>query len=376
MRKIVYVTGTRADFGLMRSTLMLAQASQKLEISLCVTGMHLLAEYGNTVQEIEDSGLPISSRIPVSLTGESGAEMARALAGALEGMVDAWERERPDLVLLLGDRGEMLAGALAAVHLNVLVGHLHGGERSGTVDEPVRHAISKLAHVHFVATQASRERLIRMGELPDQIHVTGAPGLDELANQRCIGREELCRGAGLDPKGRVALVLFHSVLQEAEVAGEQMRIVMDAVMSHELQALVLLPNADAGGAEIRKQLERSRGKQGICLAQHVPRLEFISWMAAADVMVGNSSAGIIEAPSLGLPVVNIGSRQRFRESSGNATDVPVDAAEIGKAIGAALQAGRGIWNNVYGDGKAGGRIVQLLETLPLDQVLLNKANAY
>ena len=186
MRKILYISGTRADFGLLSSTLNLAQQDSTLEVSVCVTGMHLASGYGNTVSEIEEAGLRICGRIPVLLEDTTGASMARALADELAGMIPVLEKEQPDLVLLLGDRGEMLAGALAAIHLNLPVVHIHGGERSGTVDEPVRHAISKLAHYHFAATESSKKRLIKMGDVTVDDVTASNP------TQKVTGDEEIC----------------------------------------------------------------------------------------------------------------------------------------------------------------------------------------
>lgn len=377
MRHIVYVTGTRADFGLMESTLKLADADPQLTVSLCVTGMHLSARYGETVKEIEDSGLRIAGRIPVDLGETSGAAMARAIGTELVGMADLFQQEKPDMVMVLGDRGEQLAGALAAIHLNIPVVHIHGGERSGTVDEPVRHAISKLSHYHLAATEGSRERLIRMGEREDCIFVTGAPGLDGLREQAHRSRPDLCRQYGLDSEQPIALVLYHPVLQEADRAAEYTQQLMDAL--HEdaaLQKLVLMPNADAGGSAIRQVLERYRDRPGVHLLVHLPRGDFISWLAAADVMVGNSSSGIIEAATFGLPVVNIGTRQAGRERNANVTDVPEDRGAIRKAVADALKRGTLACENIYGDGQAGTRIVDRLRELDLGPELLMKSNSY
>lgn len=377
-RRIAYVSGTRADFGLLASTLRQAAADPRLDVWVCATGMHLLAQFGETVHEIEAAGLPVRARVPVDLSAADGGAMARALGQALIGLTDAFTRERPDLVLLLGDRGEMLAGALAAVHLNLPVAHLHGGERSGTVDEPVRHAISKLAHYHFTATAAARERLIRMGEAADRVFVTGAPGLDGLAQVPVLPRPALCAQAGLDPSRPLALLLFHPVVQEAADAGRQMAAVLAAVRACSLQALALMPNADAGNAGIGAELERAAAApdSGLRLLTHLPRPHFLSWMAGADVMVGNSSSGIIEAASFGLPVVNVGDRQQARERSGNVVDCAPDAPAVVAAIERALALRGRSFDNVYGDGRAGARIVELLATLPLGAQLLCKTNQY
>ena len=376
MRKIVYVSGTRADFGLMESTLQLAASDPELDVSICVTGMHLSPRFGDTVKEIEQSGFRICGRIPVNIEETSGASMARAIGNELTGMVDVFDQERPDIVIVLGDRGEQLAGALAAIHLNIPVLHLHGGERSGTVDEPIRHAISKLAHCHCVATEGSKERLIRMGEREDRITVTGAPGLDGLEKLARRSRQDLCDHYQLDTEKPIALVLFHPVLQEADQAGNQTRQLMDALLDRSMQIVALMPNADAGGNLIQEALENYRDRPGVQLAIHIPRTDFISWLAAADIMVGNSSSGIIEASTFGLPVVNVGNRQNGRERSNNVTDVPANGSAISIALMEAAKKGTITIKNVYGDGQTGKRIVNLLTTLPLTADLLLKSNSY
>jgi GDP/UDP-N,N'-diacetylbacillosamine 2-epimerase (hydrolysing) len=370
------VSGTRADFGPMARALVLAHADPRLEVSVCATGMHLAPGFGNTIEEIVASGLRICARIPVHLDGSTGAVMARAIGHELVGLTDALAAERPDLVLVLGDRGEMLAGALAAMHLGIPVAHVHGGERSGTVDEPVRHAISKLAHFHLVSTGGARERLIRMGEDGASIFVVGAPGLDGLRELVVRSRRELCADVGFDAARPVALVVFHPVVQEAARAGAQMTELMEALRERGTQALLMAPNSDAGGRAIREVLEQYSGGAGMRMVEHLARAHYVSWMAAADVMVGNSSSGIIEAATLGLPVVNVGSRQRGRERSANVADVGPERGEISRAIEEALRSGRREFRNVYGDGGASRRIVELLATLALDPSLLSKTNAY
>ena len=376
MRSIIYVSGTRADFGLMTSTLKQMVDDPGLDVSVCVTGMHLSAKFGDTVKDIEESGIRVCGKIPVELEEASGAAMAKSIGHELIGMVDLFTQEQPDLVLVLGDRGEQLAGALAAIHLNIPVVHIHGGERSGTVDEPVRHAISKLAHYHLVATEGSRERLVRMGECEEHIFVTGAPGLDGLKETAQRSRQNLCDQYDLDAQQPVALVLFHPVLQEAAEAAEQTRQLMDALKQDSLQKIVLMPNADAGGSAIRETLEGYRDQPGVRLIVHLPRTDFISWLAQADVMVGNSSAGIIEAATFGLPVVNVGSRQAGRERSGNVVDVSQDSASIRKAVAQALKHGKLTVSNIYGDGQAGARIVEKIKQLDLGGELLKKSNTY
>ena len=375
-RRICYVTGSRADFGLMERTLHQIASHPQLNLSLCVTGMHLSRKYGLTVREVERSCLPVRARIPVQLTGATGAEMALGLAAMLRGLIAAFQRIRPDVVLLLGDRGEMLAGALAAVHLNIHVVHVHGGERSGTIDESIRHAISKLAHYHLTATRRARRRLVRMGEDRNRVFCTGAPGLDCLVALVRRNRAALCREYGLTPGRPIALVVYHPVVQDAVFEGKRMAAVLNGVKRTKVQILCLQPNADAGGAIIRETIAQFKQKHSMSVVTHMSRPDFVSWLAAADVMVGNSSSGIIEAASLGLPVVNVGDRQFGRERSLNVTDVPAEAVPVSRAVGAALASGRGKWRNVYGDGRAGERITALLAGLSLSRQVLKKLNAY
>jgi GDP/UDP-N,N'-diacetylbacillosamine 2-epimerase (hydrolysing) len=373
MRKIVYISGTRADFGLMRRTLDAIAARDDLSLSILATGMHFSNDHGETIREIEASGHPILARVPVPLTPETGATMARGIGTMVGAFTDALEAGRPDLVLLLGDRGEMLAGAIAASHLNIPVAHIHGGERSGTIDEPVRHAISKLAHLHFAATEASRERLIRMGEDAASVFVTGAPGLDGLTETAPPPRKAVMAEHGLDLAKPFALLMFHPVLQTADEAAAEADTLIAALKAAGTATLALLPNADAGSAAIRVALQAAEDAD-FRVVTHLPRDQFVAAMAAADVMVGNSSAGIIEAASFGTPVINIGARQRLRERNANVTDI--EASELAATLPEMLAKGRHAPANVYGDGKTAQRIARLLAETPLPRELLMKVNGY
>ncbi|RZU47268.1 GDP/UDP-N,N'-diacetylbacillosamine 2-epimerase (hydrolysing) [Fluviicoccus keumensis] len=376
-QRILYVSGTRADFGLMARTLRRISATEGLSLGVAATGMHLSERYGMTVNEIEAAGLTVELRIPVDVDHTTGEAMASAVGIITQGLAAHLAQHRPDAVLLLGDRGEMLAAAIAALYQNIPVIHLHGGERSGTVDEPVRHAISKLSHYHFVATPGARERLVRMGEAPDRIHVTGAPGLDGLAEIPRPERAAWCRGHGLDPERPVALFVFHPVVQSAGEAAAQARAAVAGLRDAGLQLLALMPNADAGGNAVRAVLEEASAQGALRVLTHWPRDRYLEALSVVDLLAGNSSSGIIESASFQLPVLNIGDRQRDREQSGNAIDVAPDREAVCASARAALALpGRGGWTNIYGDGQAADRIAHLLRTLPLDRALLEKTNAY
>ncbi|MBC5782000.1 UDP-N-acetylglucosamine 2-epimerase (hydrolyzing) [Ramlibacter sp. USB13] len=375
-RRILFLTGTRADFGLMLATLRRIQATPGLQLEVAVTGTHLSREHGHTVDEVRASGLPVLAEIPVDVLTRTGASMALAIADVTRGMTQLLERARPDALLLLGDRGEMLAGAIAALHVGVPAVHVHGGERSGTVDEPVRHAISKLAAYHCVATEAARERLVKMGEWPERIVLTGAPGLDGLQELANPSREETLSALGLPAAQDFVLALFHPVVQQAGEAAQQTRSLLQALGELGLPVLWLEPNADAGAREILAALDAAALPPGSRRVQHLPRAQFCAAMRHCAVMAGNSSSGIIEAASFGTPVVNVGTRQHMREHGANVVDVGTEAVGILAALRAQRSHGRWPCDNPWGDGRAGERIAQALATLPLDSAVLEKTNSY
>lgn len=361
----------------MERTLKGLSSQPGIQLSVVVTGQHLLPAYGSTINDIRASGLPIAATIPVMLSGSDGAEMGRALASELLGFLDVWLADRPDLVLVLGDRGEMLAAALAAVHLGIHVAHLHGGELSGTLDESFRHAISKLAHFHFAATDESAERLRRMGEDPAHIWVVGAPGLVGLADGIHPDKTGFVHRFGLDAAcDHHVLVVFHPVVQEATSAATQVSVLLDTLRRENCAALVLRPNSDAGGAAINAHLDALAGDRHFRVIDHLGRNEYLAALAGADALVGNSSSGIIESATLCTPCLNLGSRQNGRLRNTNVVDCPEFSPQ---AIGAALRktlALQGPFSNLYGDGRTIDRLAMLLSSLPLDAGVLAKRNAY
>lgn len=375
-RHVIYLSGSRADFGLMRSTLLQAASSPALRVQVAVTGMHLSTAHGHTVDDIRAAGLTVCGEVPVDVTTRTRASMAAGIGECLHGMTQLLQTQRPDFLVLLGDRGEMLAGAIAALHLGIASVHIHGGERSGTVDEPVRHAISKLSTWHMVTTDASRERLHRMGEMPGHIFVTGAPGLDGLMELASGSREDALLALQMPQAKAFLLVLFHPVVQQSGDAYGQTIAVLTALAHLGLPVLWLEPNADAGSLEVLRALDEVLLPVGSRRVQHLSRNVFASAMRHCAVMVGNSSAGIIEAATFGTPVINVGDRQRLRERNAGVVDVVPVLDDITTALLAALLQGRGPCENRYGDGRAGERIVQHLTSLPMNPCLIEKSNAY
>ncbi|QDZ11634.1 UDP-N-acetylglucosamine 2-epimerase [Devosia ginsengisoli] len=373
-RRICYISGTRADYGLMQACLQQIDACPDLELGIIATGMHLSPMFGMTVGDIERAGLPIVARIPVADGKLDGAGMAGNIAVMMTGIVAALQVFKPDAVLLLGDRGEMIAAALAAIHLNIPIFHIHGGERSGTVDEPVRHAISKLSDVHLVATEESADRLVRMGERADRVHVVGAPGLDGIVELASEPAESLLPRYGLDPQRELALLLYHPVLQEAEAGAGVVDVLIAELSEQDTQVLAFRPNSDAGSAPILAALDAAEKAGRVKLVTHAPRNDYLALLRHARMLLGNSSSGIIEAATFGTSVVNVGSRQMLRQRNSNVIDVLPFPAAIRVAITEARSQSRRT-SNVFGDGQAAPRIVRYLRETPLDQIL-GKVNVY
>ena len=376
MRKLLYLTGTRADFGLMARTLTLMDRDPALDLGLAVTGMHFSPLFGESIRDVRATGLRIALELPVDLKDGSLVEGAQAFGTIVTRLTAHLQTDRPDALLLLGDRSEILAGAVAALHLNIPIMHLHGGERSGTIDESIRHAISKLSHYHFTATEAARARLIAMGEVPAHVFVTGAPGLDDIVAAKPAPRAAALSRHGLAADRKTALMVFHPVVQSQEIAGNQVATVLSAALDSGLQILAFAPNSDAGSQHIRARLAAFADHPDLRLLTHVPRPGYLDLLANVDVMIGNSSSGIIEAASFGTPVVNVGNRQAGRDRNANTIDVPVDGEAIRTAITQALAHGRFPILNIYGDGQAAPQIRDLARDLPLGPDLLNKMLAY
>jgi GDP/UDP-N,N'-diacetylbacillosamine 2-epimerase (hydrolysing) len=380
-RRVAYVTGTRADYGLFSEPLRRIREHPGLELSLIVTSMHLEPEFGLTIREIEADGMPVAARVRNLGAGDGGADQARAIGRAVLGITDALEQVRPDIVIVLGDRGEMRAAAIAAAHLNLAIAHVHGGEVSGTIDETVRHAITKLSHVHLAATDEAAERLRRLGEQPRNVHVVGAPGLDYLGRFEPVPDATLAEELGLELTQPFVLFTQHPVSFELADAGRQMALSLSALEQVGVQVVATYPNADAGGRAMIQVLEDRRDRGWLRIVPSLGQRRFASLLKKAAVQVGNSSSGIIEAPFFGVPVVNIGTRQEGRLRAGNVLDVPYDQEAIRSAVACALgdEAFRKRARearNPYGDGHAGERITAILAALELGPGLLDKRITY
>jgi UDP-N-acetylglucosamine 2-epimerase (non-hydrolysing)/GDP/UDP-N,N'-diacetylbacillosamine 2-epimerase (hydrolysing) len=379
LRRIAVVTGTRSEYGLFRPVLDAIDSHPELESLLVVTGMHLSPRYGETVREIE-AEREVAARIPMDVEEDSGAGMARSIGQGISGLSDCFEELCPDIVLLLGDRGEPFAAAVAAAHQLICVAHIHGGDVSGGVDESVRHALTRLAHLHFAASPRSRDRLLAMGERKETVHCVGAPGLDYILGAQHASSEEVRAFLGFEEKVAPLLLALHPETWAPEKAGEQMRQVLDVALSVEYPLVVIHPNSDAGRTPMVREIERcfAEGEEKrFCHFATLPHPVYLGLLREARAMLGNSSSGLIEAPSFGLPVVNVGGRQRGRERGENVIDVPFETGTLREALDRALHDGAfrervSKGKNPYGDGRAGTRIAQVLSKVALTPDLLQK----
>jgi UDP-hydrolysing UDP-N-acetyl-D-glucosamine 2-epimerase len=359
----------------------LIHQSDQLELAVIVTGMHLLKEYGFTVQEVERDGLPIAARVDMMLGGDTPTAGAKSLGVCIQSLAQVYDMIRPDMLLVSGDRGEMLAAAMTAAYMNIPVAHLQSGDLSGHIDGSARHAITKLCHVHFPACEDSARRVERMGEEPWRIFNVGAPQLDEVIHGPRIDPPKLAQMLNLNLDEPMLIVLQHPVLAEVSQARDQMVETMEAIEKIGLQTVVIYPNVDAAGQEIIDVIRQYEHLSLVRSFRNLERQAFISLLAMASVIVGNSSCGILEAPSFKLATVNIGTRQRGRMQASNVIDVSHDREQIADAIRRAL------WDegfkarvrecvNPYGDGRSSERVVKILSEIPIDQRLLDKQMTY
>jgi len=378
MRTIGVVTVARSDYGLYLPVLRRVRAESDLRLHLIVAGTHLSPDFGLTVREIERSGFPIGERVEMLLSSDTPEGIAKSMGLGTIGFAQAYARFRPDILLVLGDRFEMHAAVVAALPFGIPVAHIHGGELTlGAIDDALRHSITKMSHLHFVATEEYARRVIQMGEEPWRVTVSGSPGLDGLLSTRPFSREELERRFRLDLSAPFLLVTYHPVTLEIEQLETQMRELLAALDEVGMVTVFTYPNADARSRLIIQMTrEYAATRPHVQVVVNLGTPGYVSAMRLAAAMVGNSSSGIIEAASFRLPVVNIGTRQQGRTRGKNVIDVGYGRDEIiagiRKATSPEFRAGLADLVNPYGDGHAAERIVQRLKEVELNDRLLRK----
>lgn len=379
MRSVAVVSVGRSDYSIYRPLLRSLAGHQEVELRVLASGMHLEERFGMTVNLIERDGFAVSARIPM-LQGEDSPEaVARAMGAGVAGFAGVFASSRPDLLVVLGDRFEMFAAALAAVPFNIPILHLHGGELSeGAMDDRFRHGLTKMSHLHGVATEAYRRRVIQLGEEPWRVTCCGALSLDNLLSLQRLPRGELERRFQLDLSTPPLLVTLHPTTSEFEAAGPQADAMLDALSQSGRPVIFTMPNADMAGSVIRERILRycDMNPSARWVENFGPE-GYFSILGEVSAMVGNSSSGLLEAPSFALPVVNIGSRQKGRLRAGNVIDVPefdpnAIHAAIQKALTPEFRAIAAGHETFFGDGHASERLLDLIVRTPLDHRLLDK----
>ena len=364
--RVLSVTGSRSDYSLMSKLFQLLAQDSSIEHHLAVTGMLLNQDHIDIWNQIQKDGFGVLHPIVTFGDSQDAIAMTKALGKAVEGFADLIAEIKPDYLVLQGDRGEMLAAAIAAAHLNTVILHLSGGDRSGSIDDSIRNAITKFAHIHLTTCKESSDRLVGMGESASRIIEVGEPGLDVIADTELLSREELEAEFGLKPGEPFILACQHPVTTEVERSDFQIEETLAALRTLGTKTIFTYPNNDAGSAKIIESLKKSENEPWIKVVKNLGSRRFLSALRYASVLVGNSSSGIWEAPTFQTPVVNIGSRQHRRTRAGNVIDVPFERAQILEAIQKCISDQKFLRSlktvkNPYGDGRSSERLLKILK---------------
>jgi UDP-hydrolysing UDP-N-acetyl-D-glucosamine 2-epimerase len=381
MRTIAIATFSRAEYSSCLPLLLEIRADQALQLRLVVSGTHLSPEFGYTIKEIEEDGFDIDERLEMLLSSDTPAGAAKALGLATISFADSFSRSRPDILVLVGDRYELLAAASAALLFRIPVAHVSGGDvTEGAIDNQVRYAVTMLSSLHFVSMQAHADRLVQLGVEKSRVFVTGDPALDMLRKITLLTRVKLEESLGVHLNPPVLMVTFHPTTLGDLTAGEETEALLKALEGTDGTLIFSSPGADTQGRMILQRIKAFvQGRRNAFFFANLGQLRYYSLMAQSDLMVGNSSSGIWEAPSFGLPVVNIGDRQKGRLRAGNVLDVASTPECIRAGIELALSKESLLRHsglaNPYGDGMAASRILSVLKDIEIRPHLLRKSFA-
>lgn len=372
MKKIAVVTATRAEYGILRPLICRLQKDTEFELQLIVTGMHLSEKYGNTQVEIEKDKIPVFRKIPILEDGNSAYDVSVTMANALCRFAGYFRDEKPDMVIVLGDRTEILGICAAAMNEGIPIAHLHGGELTeGAVDDCIRHAVTKMSYLHFTASETYRNRVIQLGEAPDRVFNVGALGVENILHTQLFSYEDICREIGIPNDQKYVVVTFHPVTQEP---GEEQHQTQELIAAMREKSgyfyLMTKANADAGGQRVNELLEDFSEK--VPNAQLVSSLGMVRYLSAlkySEFALGNSSSGIIEAPALGIPTVNIGERQRGRLMADTIVQCEPEKEQILEAMDETAVMPHKV-STLYGDGETSSKIVAILKNF----LFYNKIN--
>lgn len=376
-RKVCIITGTRAEYGLLYWIIKGIHEDTELELQLIVTGMHLSPEFGLTVKEIESDGFPITEKVEMLLSSDTETAISTSMGIGMIGFAKAYERLKPDIVVVLGDRFEILAAVAAAVPFRIPVAHIHGGEiTEGAMDELFRHAITKMSHFHFPAAEEYKNRIIQMGEQPERVFCFGSPALDNIRKLKLVDKQFLSKELNLPSSKKWGIMTFHPETLSKGTAKNTITTILTTLEKFpEIFWGITMPNADTESRTITKVLTEyvHKNPENFILYNSLGKLRYLSLMKHSVIMVGNSSSGLIEAPSFALPVVNVGDRQEGRIKAGNVIDVPKPdfkclSAAITRALSEDFRRTIVGIRNPYGDGDASEKIVKVLKNESLGSI--------
>jgi len=376
-RKVFVVTGTRAEFGLLRWLMKEIQNHSQLELQVAATGMHLSPEFGSTYQEIEADGFIIDAKVEMLLSADTNTAVTKSMGLGVMGFADVYERLMPDIVVVLGDRFEIFAATSAALIAGIPVAHLHGGETTeGAFDEAIRHSITKMSHLHFVAAEDYRNRVVQLGEYPDRVFNVGGMGIDAIKRIQLLSRGELEKSIDFRLGEKNLLITFHPVTLEGGASSSAQMAELLAALDElqDTQLIFTMPNADTGGRELSAMVKEFVAKKpNACVFTSLGQLRYFSCLAQIDGVVGNSSSGLAEAPSFAIGTVNIGDRQKGRLKAESVIDCQPTKSSIVDALerlySPAFKSMLPSVSNPYGDGGASIAIVQILAEHPLENLL-------
>ena len=375
-RKICIITGTRAEYGLLRWVMQGIKADHELTLQIIATGMHLSPEFGLTYREIEQDGFQIDRKVEILTSSDTPVGIAKSMGLGLIGFADALNDLHPDLIVVLGDRFEIFSAVSAALVARIPVAHLHGGEATeGLIDEAIRHSITKMSHLHFVAAEEYRQRVIQLGEQPDQVFLVGGLGADNISRLKLLDRKALQQSLGFELGQKSLLVCFHPATLETNTAAQQMAELLAALDElRNTQLVFTMPNADTDGRVLVHLIEQFVAQHANTRAYtSLGQLRYLSCMAHVDGVVGNSSSGLLEAPSFQKGTINIGDRQRGRLQAASVINCEPTRQSITSALGhlysANFQSGLSKVISPFGEGGASNAIVAKIKSIPLSGVL-------